>query len=78
MMTEMQWQRFAGKPDAEVAAKTENSELLKPIYAKRGFLPEDEPLTAFPQGSRYAMLDEIGRDLPSLLYPAIRPDGPSD
>ena len=49
-------------------AKIENSELNKPGYAKRGFLPEDDPLAAFPPGSRYAVLDEIGRDLPSLLY----------
>ena len=67
MITDTQWQRFTGKSDAEVAVSTEESELLKPIYAQRGFLPETDPLTAFPQGSRYAVLDEIGRDLPSLL-----------
>lgn len=50
------------------SAEIEVSELLKPGYAKRGFLPENDPLTAFPHGSRYAILDEIGRDLPSLLY----------
>jgi indoleamine 2,3-dioxygenase len=43
-------------------------ELLKPRYAGRGFLPEHDPLTAFPRESRYAVLDEIGRDLPSLLH----------
>jgi indoleamine 2,3-dioxygenase len=68
MITNTQWQRFTGKSDAGVAAKTEDSELLKPGYAKRGFLPETDPLIAFPHGSRYAVLDEIGRDLPSLLY----------
>lgn len=41
---------------------------MKPGYAERGFLPEDDPLRAFPLGSPYADLDEIGRDLPSLLY----------
>lgn len=41
---------------------------MKPVYAQRGFLPEADPLAAFPHNSRYAMLDEIGRDLPSLLY----------
>jgi indoleamine 2,3-dioxygenase len=50
------------------SAEIENSELLKPGYAKRGFLPENDPLTAFPHNSRYAVLDEIGHDLPSLLY----------
>jgi indoleamine 2,3-dioxygenase len=44
------------------------SELLKPKYSRRGFLPESDPLTAFPSGSPYAALDEIGRDLPSLLH----------
>jgi indoleamine 2,3-dioxygenase len=34
----------------------------------RGFLPETDPLTAFPPDSEFAALDELGRDLPSLLY----------
>jgi indoleamine 2,3-dioxygenase len=34
---------------------------------RRGFLPEEDPLTAFPPDSEFALLDEIGRDLPSLL-----------
>lgn len=68
MMTDTQWQRFTGQPDAAATLNTEDRELLKPSYAKRGFLPEDDPLTAFPEGSRYAALDEIGRGLPSLLY----------
>lgn len=34
----------------------------------RGFLPEPDPLTSFPPDSEYAGLDEIGRDLPSLLH----------
>jgi indoleamine 2,3-dioxygenase len=46
----------------------ELTELMKPGYAERGFLPKRDPLTAFPSGSSYAVLDEIGRDLPSLLY----------
>jgi indoleamine 2,3-dioxygenase len=37
------------------------------IFRKRGFLPEEDPLTAFPSDSEFAMLDEIGRDLPRLL-----------
>ena len=47
---------------------TQGSELLKPAYARRGFLPETDPLAAFPSGSHYAALDEIGRDLPSQLH----------
>jgi indoleamine 2,3-dioxygenase len=34
----------------------------------RGFLPQSDPLAAFPTGSKFAVLDEIGRDLPSLLH----------
>ena len=33
----------------------------------RGFLPSHDPLTKFPDDSEFAVLDEIGRDLPSLL-----------
>src|SRR6266478_7422237 len=37
-------------------------------FRTRGFLPKEDPLTGFPSNSRFAMLDEIGRDLPSLLH----------
>jgi indoleamine 2,3-dioxygenase len=37
-------------------------------FRTSGFLPEADPLTAFPPGSEFAPLDEIGRDLPSLLH----------
>ncbi len=33
----------------------------------RGFLPPHDPLTSFPHDSEFALLDEVGRDLPSLL-----------
>src|SRR5216684_5049293 len=36
----------------------------------RGFLPEYDPLIGFPSNSEFAELDEIGRDLPSLLQDA--------
>jgi indoleamine 2,3-dioxygenase len=36
-------------------------------FAARGFLPEQDPLRAFPSGSPLSALDEIGRDLPSLV-----------
>ena len=35
---------------------------------RRGFLPELDPLRAFASDSEFAMLDEVGRDLPSLLH----------
>lgn len=37
------------------------------IFTRRGFLPEPDPVTHFPYDSELARLDEIGRDLPSLL-----------
>jgi indoleamine 2,3-dioxygenase len=37
------------------------------VYTRRGFLPADDPVRSFPPGSELAMLDELGRDLPSLL-----------
>ncbi|MEA2079442.1 MAG: hypothetical protein U9P00_06210 [Pseudomonadota bacterium] len=37
------------------------------LVTQRGFLPEPDPLTHFPESSEFAMLDEVGRDLPSLL-----------
>jgi indoleamine 2,3-dioxygenase len=36
-------------------------------FRSRGFLPEHDPLTRFPYDSEFSALDEIGRDLPSLL-----------
>ena len=30
-------------------------------------MPADDPLTRFPHGSSFSLLDELGRDLPSLL-----------
>ena len=46
---------------------------VDPVFRRRGFLPEHDPLCAFPAGSELAMLDEIGRDLPSLLIdPSFR------
>lgn len=44
-----------------------DSEILAPCYGIRGFLPEKDPLCLFPANSPYELLDDIGRDLPSLL-----------
>jgi hypothetical protein len=41
---------------------------MKPIFLNRGFLPEQDPLQRFPCGSPFSVLDDIGRDLPSLLH----------
>jgi indoleamine 2,3-dioxygenase len=51
----------SAKPD-------ESSEIHAPRYGMRGFLPEQDPLSSFPADSPYKPLDEIGRDLPSLLH----------
>ncbi|MGH8471703.1 MAG: hypothetical protein ACREVJ_04435, partial [Gammaproteobacteria bacterium] len=37
-------------------------------FRQRGFLPEEDPLNAFPPDSALSVLDTIGRDLPSLLH----------
>ncbi len=37
------------------------------FYGRRGFLPATDPLPRFPDGSPYAILDEIGRELPLRL-----------
>jgi indoleamine 2,3-dioxygenase len=36
-------------------------------FARRGFLPAEDPLARFDDDSVFAPLDELGRDLPSLL-----------
>ena len=65
MSTDKHGRHVGFPPEAPQAGA---SELLKPHYAERGFLPEHDPLAAFPHDSRYAVLDEIGHDLPSLLH----------
>jgi indoleamine 2,3-dioxygenase len=56
-------------------------------FVRRGFLPERDPVRSFAPGSELSVLDEMGRDLPSLLEDAsfrsymqgIRiPDWPED
>ncbi|CAN5524595.1 hypothetical protein BH11PLA2_BH11PLA2_22050 [soil metagenome] len=37
------------------------------VYTTRGFLPSQDPLIRFQAGSPLEYLDELGRDLPSLL-----------
>ncbi len=43
---------------------------MEPVYRRRGFLPANDPLRTFPAGSPWAELDELGRDLPSMLLDA--------
>jgi indoleamine 2,3-dioxygenase len=41
--------------------------MIDPCFTRRGFLPEEDPLRQFPHDSELAVLDGLGRDLPSLL-----------
>ena len=49
-------------------ANRSDSEILAPRYGIRGFLPQPDPLCSFPADSPHHVLDDIGRDLPSLLH----------
>jgi indoleamine 2,3-dioxygenase len=42
--------------------------MISPQLMARGFLPEQDPLVQFPAGSTFSGLDELGRDLPSILH----------
>jgi indoleamine 2,3-dioxygenase len=41
--------------------------MIPAAFTRRGFLPDEDPLRAFPRDSELSMLDELGHDLPSLL-----------
>jgi indoleamine 2,3-dioxygenase len=55
-------------PTEPVDPKENGSEIHVPGYGIRGFLPEQDPMDAFPAESPYKTLDQLGRDLPSLLH----------
>ena len=46
----------------------EQATMTGDVFRKRGFLPAKDPLTEFPRDSEFSVLDEIGRDLPSLVH----------
>jgi indoleamine 2,3-dioxygenase len=54
----------AGRDTAEYST---GGRFIEVKFRSRGFLPEHDPLTRFPYDSEFSALDEIGRDLPSLL-----------
>jgi indoleamine 2,3-dioxygenase len=54
----------AGRDTAEYST---GGRFIEVKFRSRGFLPEYDPLTRFPYNSEFSALDEIGRDLPSLL-----------
>lgn len=57
------------QPSTEfVDTNVNGNEIHAAGYGLRGFLPERDPLSSFPADSPYTVLDEIGRDLPSLLH----------
>jgi indoleamine 2,3-dioxygenase len=41
--------------------------MMDRIFTERGFLPARDPVRSFAPDSEFSVLDEIGRDLPSLL-----------
>lgn len=51
-------------------AKPARGQFISPALRSRGFLPEHDPLIGFSSNSEFAGLDEVGRDLPSLLQDA--------
>lgn len=60
---------------------------MERTFIEHGFLPEQDPAQKFAHDSELAVLDEIGRDLPSLLQDAgfrqfarelVIPDWPED
>lgn len=65
---------------------------MRSVFMERGFLPERDPLCAFPPGSPLTVLDEIGGTLPDRLLdagfrdemsrlsvpPFVRPDDPAE
>jgi indoleamine 2,3-dioxygenase len=54
-------------PKASESATPARGPLINTRLRSRGFLPEHDPLIGFPSNSEFAGLDEVGRDLPSLL-----------
>jgi indoleamine 2,3-dioxygenase len=54
-------------PKAAESAEPARVPFINAKMRSRGFLPERDPLIGFPSSSEFAELDEIGRDLPSLL-----------
>ncbi len=51
----------------KLGARPGNRLTIDAALRSRGFLPDHDPLIKFPEGSEFAVLDEIARDLPSLL-----------
>jgi indoleamine 2,3-dioxygenase len=49
-------------------ARTAERPLARPVFPPRGFLPEEDPARALTLTPELGVLDEIGRDLPSLLH----------
>ena len=50
-----------------IETKAKNGPFIGAELRSRGFFPPHDPLTKFPSDSEFAALDEMGRDLPSLL-----------
>ncbi len=59
--------QLGSDPKAAENANPVHGQSISAMMRSRGFLPERDPLIAFASNSEFAELDQIGRDLPSLL-----------
>ncbi len=50
-----------------IAAADPSRTIVPTAFRQRGYLPVADPAASFPADSELAWLDELGRDLPSLL-----------
>ncbi|MGO9056749.1 MAG: hypothetical protein ACLQU2_05090 [Candidatus Binataceae bacterium] len=58
----------SGQSPTQLVSENPPRREISATMRARGFLPAEDPLIAFPPGSEFAVLDEVGRDLPSLLH----------
>jgi indoleamine 2,3-dioxygenase len=56
------------QPTEQSGINWSDSEICNTCYGIRGFLPKRDPLCSFPADSPYQVLDDIGKNLPSLLH----------
>src|SRR5271157_281649 len=60
--------RFSSFHESQRSGSQRTTIMMGEAFTRRGFLPESDPLSRFPEGSELKILDELGHDLPSLLH----------
>ena len=60
----------SGQSPTQLVSENPPRREISATMRARGFLPAEDPLIAFPPGSEFAVLDEVGRD---LAEPSARP-----